>query len=1126
MNFLKEHKESLYDLRKSNPLLDIPFSKFPAVVIDADMLIQDTSNISYKTIFKKAEKNISAFGLHTLLVAKKCLKWTYKKETVYSPLFFNQVQSTKEKGVKGFIYHTGADSFPNPLLDHLLFLEYGFDLSDEDFNQLILQNDFEIIEGSWIGNFDYKKYKLVDDYEKISLENLSPVLNTLINGEKQEQESNKEEIRNILPLDISQEVVLQGALTHKNIVLEGPPGTGKSRTIASIIGQNLFLEKSCLFVAEKRSALTVVSNILNDLEIGHLTSVIHDSQQDKTRFINELKHSWETLLIDQNEPKNTIHSRHQLDFTLKKLNSNIVGSSLRYQELIDLLQNDSAPLINLDVNPSISFVEDWMKNKIIIQQAYLLIKNFSSGSFSETPIKHLNQHLFLTPNLSDKLDGYLISFLRHIQKIEHLTCQQELSSLNNLVKVGSISRLVQSNPSLSFKLLSKVSYRKEFKRKRKAYLLLKSEQNRLEPFIQQWKTLWSIQEVEFALESLENTSLLKQKAKREIEQKFTLSFDQKNIEIPIREVLKTTEEYWDVYHQIDLLETELKADYSLDNITIQLNLINEIITYFETSDSELLSWFKSTKNIDTIMKQLDNHYVDVQQIVYFNKLLFHNSREDNISSIEHQVKLIQLETKLPQIAEVLVPIAKHCLQDTFQFIINSQHDFVTLNKSILKTFYVNHSQSDAEFYKINESYFKEIIEKQIDHENAFSKSNIQRISFQAKLKFDHFNAILETPSAKLKGNQKELKKKLRKGKSILNKEFSKQRSHMAIRPLMESEAVEWIKVLKPVLFMSPISVSEIFPLEHTFDQLIFDEASQIPIEDCIPCLQRAKQVIIAGDSQQMPPSSYFQSNNSEQYSLLEYCKYEFDNYQLKYHYRSNQQELIEFSNKHFYHNQLQAISAPNQNFEALQFIQLENDSYLDGINMDEANSIVSHLSDNIKLYSKKQIGIFTLSEKQAVLISNLIEEALNLKLHFKRTKSFIRSLENLQGEECDVAILSLTHGPNKEGKFSLNFGPINHFNGEKRLNVLFTRAKDQMITFASFHPKYLASSTNQGILTLKSFLDYCTEKKELIPKESGQTGVILDPHKHFNSTSSLISFYNLHIIKGWKPKCLLSKSQL
>jgi superfamily I DNA and/or RNA helicase len=308
--------------------------------------------------------------------------------------------------------------------------------------------------------------------------------------------------------------------------------------------------------------------------------------------------------------------------------------------------------------------------------------------------------------------------------------------------------------------------------------------------------------------------------------------------------------------------------------------------------------------------------------------------------------------------------------------------------------------------------------------------------------------------------------------------------------------------------------------------LIFDEASQIPIEDCIPCLQRANQVAIAGDSQQMPPSTYFQSNSSEQYSLLEYCKYEFDNYQLKYHYRSNQQELIEFSNNYFYHNQLHAISAPNQHLKPLQLIQLNNKSYQEGVNIDEAKSIISYLVENNKLDSEKQIGVFTLSEKQAQLLENLIESHLKLKHHFKQTKSFVRSLENLQGEECDIAVISLTHGVNKEGKLSLNFGPINHFNGEKRLNVLFTRAKYQMVTFSSFDPTSLSSSTNKGIITLKSFLDFCLEQKDIAPKKVDQKGVVIDPHKQFHSASSLISFYNLHLIKGWKPKSLLSKTRL
>lgn len=1127
MNFLKEHKESLYDLRKSNPLLDLPVDKFPEVIIESDVKLIDASEYPiFKKIYSLSEKNQKAFGLRTLLVANSYLKWRFKGDEICSPVYLSQVEQRKIKGSKEPEFQINSLSFQNPLLNHLLVTEFGIEIEDENFSNFIQKNNFELVPGSWVGNFNYKKYKLVDDYQNISLDKLSGPMNTIVHGEKTSNTYVFNEIRNILPLDISQEKVLLGARNDQNVILEGPPGTGKSRTIASIIGQNVYDQKSCLFVAEKRNALDVVSSILKEHNIGHLASTIHDSEQDKKRFINELKESWEVLLTEIDEPKNFVHSRHQVDFILKKLNSSIIGSKIPYQNLVDELCEKSGENSLTIINPSIALVEDWLKHREIIISAFNLLKVQGKNHFGETSVKYLNQHLFLTPNFLDKFDHYLTSLLNHIENVEVIAKHDELSTLSSLVKVGSISRLVQSNPSLSFSALSKVTFRKAFKKKRKELLLVEAKLKDFEPFIKQWHTIWNIQEINTALNSLNNSSLLKQKSRKEIERQFEKHFSQGNVALPIENVLNSTKEYWNLISTLNSIKAELLADYSIEDPSIQLNLVNEIITYFENSDIGILTWFRTTKNIDSIMKSLDAQYVDIQQIVHYTKLIFHNAREESIRSIKQQIVDLKKESNLSQIANILVPIAKSCQQEVFQLIVNSEQEFKALNYSLLSSFYKSRSTTDSEYHKIDDVHLQECITRQIRQELNYTKHNVQTILYNSNQTFNLYNKILETPSSKLKGDQKNLKKRLRKGKSILSKEFGKQRSFKSIRFLMESEARDWIKVLKPVLFMSPISVSEIFPLEEQFDQIIFDEASQMPIEDTIPSLQRARQVVIAGDSQQMPPSNYFQSNNSENFSLLAYCKYEFENYALKYHYRSHHHALIEFSNQHFYHNQLKTISAPDSRLEPLKLIKLKNNTYQQGVNSEEAKEIIDYLKRNIASYSNQQIGLFTLSEKQSNLLSNLVGEELELKLYFARTNSFIRSLENLQGEECDVAIISLTHGLNSEGKFSLNFGPINQLNGKKRLNVLFTRAKEQMITFMSFDPILLNASSNEGIGLLKSFIDYTLDYKTEDSNEQLINFEILDPHLNFHSSGDLISYYNLLMSKGIKPHSKLSKTTI
>ena len=283
--------------------------------------------------------------------------------------------------------------------------------------------------------------------------------------------------------------------------------------------------------------------------------------------------------------------------------------------------------------------------------------------------------------------------------------------------------------------------------------------------------------------------------------------------------------------------------------------------------------------------------------------------------------------------------------------------------------------------------------------------------------------------------------------------------------------------LKPCIMMSPNNVSAYLDSEFSFDLLIFDEASQITPPEAVGSLIRAKQVIVSGDTQQLPPTSFFENINVSKYEddyvvldniLDQYDAIGLSKISLKWHYRSVDDRLIAFSNRYFYDNSLETFpsSYKKSNDSGIQFIRTDG-VYSRGkskTNKAEANEVVRIIKE--ELLNTSSIGIVTLSEAQR----SAVEETLN---SYSRNDSvfaellnsgeiFVKNLENVQGDEKDVIVLSTGYGRDENGRITMNFGPINTTGGEKRLNVAITRARKKFIVVSSMDPEDIKTPDNSG----------------------------------------------------------------
>lgn len=336
------------------------------------------------------------------------------------------------------------------------------------------------------------------------------------------------------------------------------------------------------------------------------------------------------------------------------------------------------------------------------------------------------------------------------------------------------------------------------------------------------------------------------------------------------------------------------------------------------------------------------------------------------------------------------------------------------------------------------------------------------------------------------------------GAAVIEREAHKRARHMPVRRLLEQSA-DTALALKPCFMMSPLSVSHFIPSDWRFDVVIFDEASQVPPADAVNCIYRGRQLVVAGDDRQLPPTSFFMlaAGDDEAYeedvpddfeSILGLCKTSplMTSLPLRWHYRSQHEHLILFSNQRFYEGSL--ITYPGAETEAAD-LGVEHFLVSDGIyrrggrrdNPAEARLVADRVLHHARSHPGRSLGVVALSSSQAEAIEDAVDamrrEHPELDPFFREDRLdgfFVKNLETVQGDERDTIILSIGYGPDEHGKFTLNFGPLNMKNGWRRLNVAITRARRRVEVVSSFTADQISvgESPNRGVDALRTYLNF------------------------------------------------------
>lgn len=340
------------------------------------------------------------------------------------------------------------------------------------------------------------------------------------------------------------------------------------------------------------------------------------------------------------------------------------------------------------------------------------------------------------------------------------------------------------------------------------------------------------------------------------------------------------------------------------------------------------------------------------------------------------------------------------------------------------------------------------------------------------------------------------------GKSMkeLKHQTGKKRMIWPLRKLLYNFADKGLVEILPVWLASPEMVSSIFPLnEGLFDIVIFDEASQLTVESSIPSIYRGKQIIVAGDEKQLPPSNLFRAgyadeedeeetnfDTDESVSLLNLAKRRFPEKILQWHYRSKYEELINFSNHAFYNGYVQIAPnvTPFKEPPSLVWKRIDG-RWINQSNEVEALEVVTQLKNTLQKQPGKSVGIITFNAKQQSKVQDMIDNVAVEDEEFRTLynelmsrnldeRLFVKNIENVQGDERDIIIFSIGYAKNEEGKVYNRFGSLNQKGGENRLNVAVSRAKEGIIVVSSIEPEDLnvANTSERGPKLLKSYLKY------------------------------------------------------
>ncbi len=1186
--------------------------------LDKNILVANMSKKKVENtlinLLRKAKNDLEEGGANTLFLALGMLSWkedTRDAKSYKAPLILVPVQLTRKsaKATVKMLQLQDEDPLFNLTLIEFLFTKHAIDLSHlrdqlpedesgidvsrvwQDVREAVAeQPGFEVLEECVVASFSFAKYLMWKDLRnRIKDLKENPFVAHLVDHPREayEQEASfllRSELdakvdpaQIYIPLncDSSQMVAVEAGSRPQNFVLEGPPGTGKSETIANMIVNNLAQGRKVLFVAEKIAALQVVYRRLEKIHLDHHVLELHSNKANKKAVLDQLRRTTETheekTSAEWIQEANRLRARRdELNVFVKALHEpSTFGVSPR-AAIARVAGYEKNQKVNLDwgmhlSNSSIEGVSGLEKLKDTAKKAGLAYGDVSTleasafhpitaTSWSYSWQAALIEHAKVFIRTAQTTSPVVSEFAAHFNiKIDSPTLSQvdRLNALSELIDIAQDQHIgFALGPDVTKRLerLSQLAEGKsELDERLKKIAHGASAPLLAETPVDEWIDLF-----EEAQQSWWKKLFIKGKlnklAKLKGYQKFSeldILYALKEAKGVVAEVGRLSQEFTadDIWTGWDSEGENLRTK-QVDGVRIHtlvkqaIGLVNEPMELLTAIRAKLIDGrdFLEASQVQCSKQKFDSVKQELgQSVTEVARTGVEISTERPIIDYQNSLStVIEHERKLKPWVE-WVAAKREC-------------DAIRIGPicEALEAGTILTGDSESQAYT---AFCAWLAPRLIDDREPLrsfkaSEHNTRLQEFR-QLDAKVADATAEYVSALLSQSTRDIKSEENsKDVNLLSRELQKKTRHKPIRVLFEEMGKRLLE-LCPCMMMSPLSVAQFLPSDfNAFDVVIFDEASQMTTWDSVGAIARGKNVIVVGDPKQMPPTNFFNAtvdaddpDEEDLESILDQALAAgLPHRRLMGHYRSKHESLIAFSNSKYYENSLVTYPASDTKESAVTLHRVRG-VYAKGKgrnNPIEAKAVVEEVVRRLShsRYSKQSLGIVTLNSDQQRTVEDLLDDARRrypaIEPYFQATDEydsvFVKNLESVQGDERDVIMFSLGYGPTEpDGKtMSMNFGPLNKSGGERRLNVAITRATTEVLVFASFDSSMidLSRTSATAVEHLKHYLEFA-EKGPIALAEQSTAAYGVD---QFDSDFEQAVAWSLRAL-GWQVQTQIGVSK-
>lgn len=1066
-------RESTFPLREQLSLFDEDADKEEAVPVPRELRAneigvrqtdRDLGRILYN-LRSRARTAREEQGVNVLYLAFGFLRWSeaQSEEFARAPLILVPVNLTREAPGKPYkLAMAEEDIVVNPSLRVKLHQDFGLELphlpSDLDAPgmQAYLSavqsavdqfSDWRTLSDVVLAIFSFRNLMLVEDLERnkdlllkhgliraLSVPGSSiPTVEGLVEERELDDRVSPSDVYQVLDADSSQQAAIEAAKAGLSFILQGPPGTGKSQTIANIIAEFLARGRPVLFVSQKIAALEVVQRRLKQVGLSDFCLEVHSHRRSKKDVVSELGASLESLT--KSDLPEAEPALRQLARVRRRLNAYVRAAHRPRLAMGISAYRVWGKLARLKDAPDLRFTLTGLEHLSmeVDQERSLVLKELAS--FSST-VAQFETHPWRgcgIGSLSLQHRGDIEATLLRLPQILE-AFQVRVAELAEDYGVRTPSTLEEG-----FELMGVA-------RTFRPHVLSVPVRQIRQRYLKRYQWFLRYLHPQYWRDSAQL---------REV----TLSQERPNprtIGDDLEEVIRVQQRVLTARADGEGIAAAALPDLrELSELARQINDTRRFLSrLFNQGDRAFVARF---------------YEVECDRLAAWCR-----GQAGNIGSLGEWVNFGRVRRKAEKLglssfvsSALAAGLGAEDWESAFRrrfYLLLS--DLVVRTDPVLRSFRgSNHDVLITQFRDLDRSHFHDLAP-------GLVRAHLEELRpRQSWIQASSADAI------------------------ILRRELNKKRRLKPLRKLF-AEIPELILRLRPCLMMSPLTVSQLLgPELYQFDLVIFDEASQVPPEYAAGAILRGRQVVIAGDRHQLPPTSFFQvlesedATEAEEYGDLESVLHAFgaaglQSKTLLWHYRSRDESLIAFSNYHFYGNKLFTFPSARvrEGETGIEFVYVPDGVYRRGKarqNRVEAQKVVDMVIEHARTHPQQSLGVVTFGIAQRDAIQILLDQCLrdmpSIQGFFHEggpEPFFVKAIENVQGDERDVMLFSFGYGRDETGRFLLNFGPLNKAGGERRLNVAVTRARRRVALVASVQPEDidLSRTSSEGTRLLRSYM--------------------------------------------------------